>query len=360
MTVIRSIFRKQQGQSLIQALMSMALISILIIGFATLFMNQQRETRALSEKLAAMDLEKLLIGSLADGSVCAYVLNHPTILTFDSTKLPQTITLPSVPGQPAALYTSIDPGPKPGPVAAQAGAPASQVSDSLIVQSIQLQVTSGKKGRYYGDWIVSFDNTTDVRALKPLQVANLLIVDDTTSPTKSTVTACQGIGGNVGRFQLPSIVFPGQPAAPDGGWIALNQGSYPTVDGQYSAEFMSKAFTYTPQGTRVLITVQAGSSMSYTNNGQGLAFVVNLHYQPSGGADTPIEVGRYWAPPTTAGIGYAMAGDFEYHTVIYTTPGVSETFRMGVTVYCNGGCPNAAAALAKVWSPIGLMMQEYY
>ncbi len=166
----------QHGQGIIQILVSVAILGILTMAFATMMNNQWRETRALTEKLAASDLQQLLTASLADGSVCSYVLNNPTVLTFDSTQpLPQTINLTNPTAATAALYLSIvpnaapPPATLPGPIAAQVGQPASPTSNTLVVQSIQLQITAGSGNSYAGKWLVTFDPTKTIRSVRPFR-----------------------------------------------------------------------------------------------------------------------------------------------------------------------------------------------
>jgi hypothetical protein len=197
-----NISSNQRGNSLIQVLISIGLMGLLMAAFASMMVNQQTETRALSEKFGALDLQQFLTASLADGSVCAYVMNIPTVLTFDSTTpLPHTITLPDpdLNGQRAALYASILPGPPiaPGPVAAQVGKAPSQVARTLVVKSIQLQITQGSSGGYSGNWLVNFDSTLSVRAIKPVSVSTV-ITADTSIPTAARITGCQS--GGIGSF----------------------------------------------------------------------------------------------------------------------------------------------------------------
>ncbi len=345
-----------QGQSLIQLLVSIVISIILLFVLVTLNVNQQRETKALTQKLGAMDLEKLLVSSLADGKVCAYVLNHPGV-TFDSTNLPQTITLAGSPGQPAALYTNILPGPTPGPVAVQVGTTASPLSNSLVVKSIQLQITSGSNGRYSSRWIINFDTAKEIRPLRPVSISNVLIVDDQTSPTAATITACQASPSGAGRFQQLVFHYPGEP--PGGGFIALPQASYPTSPQTYGPETLSLPQTFVPQGTRVELILQVGAQRTYTDVGQILAIDHYVHYQPAGGADTVVFVGNSWSYPSST-FTTSAGGDYEYTISINVTPGVSLTLAVGENAYCDSGCPNASTAMFGVWSPVTLLVQEYY
>jgi hypothetical protein len=167
-----------------------------------MLVSQQTETRALSEKLATLDLEKVLISAMADGSVCKYVLNNPTELTFDSTAaLPQLIILASTTVNPAKLYSNIVPGtpPTPGSVIVEVGTQASPVANSLIVQSILLEITAGAGNTYTGNWFVKFDPTKTVRPIKPVSILTTLIVD------KTNPSATKIIGCSHGIFSFESI-----------------------------------------------------------------------------------------------------------------------------------------------------------
>lgn len=359
---LRSLARDQGGQAIIQILISVGIMGILMAAFASMMQNQVRETSALSQKLASTDLEKLLIASLADGSVCAYILNNPTKLTFDSTQLPQTITLPDpdINGNHAAIYTSIVAGPKPGPIAVQVASAVSAFSETLKAQSIQLQITSGSKGRYYGNWLVNFDPAGSVHMLKPAAVANLLIVDDVTSPTNATITACQGTGGGLGRFQAVDFHFPGEP--PGGGFVTLPQATYPTVGGAFSPELLTNTLTFVPQGTRLDLSFSMGAEATYTNSGQAVSLRTYLHLQPLGSPDIAKKVGNMYDYPLTPGQSYVYGNDFYSRISMPVTPGTSVNVTIGSVVWCDAStnCPNANSAIFEVWSPVTLLIQEYY
>lgn len=201
----------QSGQMMIQALISIGILAIVTMAFLTLISSQTKETRAISEKLALLDLERLLISSLADGSVCVYVLNNPTVQTFNSLgPFPQTITLRNPTPTTAALYTTIlsNPAPPPnwlpGPVAVQVNQANSAFAPSLVTTSIQLQIDGGAAGNYSGKWLVSFDSSKTVRPIKGLSISTTLTAD-ISSPAAAKITGCQsggsGSGSTPGVFQ---------------------------------------------------------------------------------------------------------------------------------------------------------------
>lgn len=160
----------------------MGLMTIMGLAIASMMTTQHREMNALREALAAADFQKTLTAALANGSVCKYVLNNPSSITFDSTSLPQTLT-PSLP-----LYANVM-GSTLGPVIAQVGTQASIYSHKLKVSSITLVIKSGSSGTYAGDWLIAFDPSELVRPLRPITVSTILAVDDAT-PGAAKVTDC--------------------------------------------------------------------------------------------------------------------------------------------------------------------------
>ncbi len=73
-------FANPRGQGLIQILISIGMLGIFVMVFASIMLAQTNEIKALTQKLASADLEKLLQTSLANGSVCQYIMNTPTQL----------------------------------------------------------------------------------------------------------------------------------------------------------------------------------------------------------------------------------------------------------------------------------------
>lgn len=181
------VIRSQSGQSLIQVLVGAGIMGVVMMGAMSMMTHQSRETRALAETLAAMDLQKTLIATIADGNICHHILNNPTQRTFDSTSLsptsPQVIRLNRIPISTAASAPSV----------AEVGEKASSYSNSLIVNDIRLNIKEGVGNTYLADWVVDFDSSKTVRQLRPVTVSARLIVDRTT-PIATRIIACQGGG----------------------------------------------------------------------------------------------------------------------------------------------------------------------
>lgn len=183
-----------RGESLIQFLIGMGIMSILLMTTATVISKAFRQNQEVSEKIDILNLENLLVGALADGSVCKHVLNNPAPLTFNSQALPQTITLPRPsPGVEPALYASILGG-VPGPIIAQVGSTIG--TSPATITSIQLEITGGASGTYRGNWRLNLNDPTGTRPLKPLSIGALLSVDDVTDPSRATIGDCSTVASN--------------------------------------------------------------------------------------------------------------------------------------------------------------------
>ncbi len=180
------IFKNAKGISIVEVLIASGIMVIVMAGFTSMLMNQNKETKALSEVLASLDLQKTLVGSLADGTVCGYVLNNPTAIPFDSTALPYTIVLPA--SRP--LYAGVSGGVPTVPIA-QVNAAASAFAKSLVVKEIKLTITSGSGNKFFGLWQIDFDPAMSVRPHKPAIIGTVLTANITT-PAAATVSGCMG------------------------------------------------------------------------------------------------------------------------------------------------------------------------
>lgn len=171
-----------KGISLVETLIASGIMVILMFGFTSMVSNQQKELKSVTEILAGIDLQKNLISTLSQGTVCNYVLNNPAPQTFNSNALPYQIT-PTLP-----IYASVAGG-VPGQVIAQVGQPASVYSNTMIIKSIKLDVVSGSGNTYKANWIVDFDETKSVRPHKPIVVTTIIGVDKTV-PGAAKIVDC--------------------------------------------------------------------------------------------------------------------------------------------------------------------------
>ena len=120
------ILKNKLGVSILEVLIASAIMVVVMAGFSSMMLNQNKEIRALTETLGAQDLQKSLVASLAKGDVCQYVLK-PQQFDADAVKngIPQEIDLGASP-----IYSAmIDPA-TPGSVLIKKGDTASVFSPS--------------------------------------------------------------------------------------------------------------------------------------------------------------------------------------------------------------------------------------
>jgi len=182
------LIKNQSGLSIIEALVAIGIMSMMIAFFAQSQVNQMKEMKALNEKIAILDFEKLLISALSDGSTCQHVLNNPAPLTFNSTTI--TSTTPAVLTPSTPLYAGVRSG-VPGPVVAQVGQRISPATNSLTIDSIRLVITEGSAGNFKGYWEIALNPAGMVRALKPVRIQTVM-AGDITIPTSTSITSCMG------------------------------------------------------------------------------------------------------------------------------------------------------------------------
>ncbi len=188
---------KNHGLSTIEVLVATGIMAILMAGFASMMLSQNKETRAVAEILSAQDLMKSMIGSLTKGDVCHYILSTRS---FNASQViagnPQIIDIGTQP-----IYSSMVTSGTPGPVLIKKGDKASAYTSSLEIESIQFEVTSGTivgpNGNFQGRWIVNFDGSKTVRKLRPLSIS-AVITANTTVPTAANTVSCLGSGGSMG------------------------------------------------------------------------------------------------------------------------------------------------------------------
>lgn len=177
--------------SLIEVMVSIGIMSIMLVVFTTMMTNQNKEIKAMNEKMAVQESFRLLSASLSSGKACKYALNNPTALTFNSTApFPQTINL-STQAPPRPIYSYVNEGPPVvlGPVLANVGSSISPLAPQLTVSQIRLVITGGSGNEYLGNWVIDFAPGTMVRALKPISISTTLNVDATV-PAAARIVSC--------------------------------------------------------------------------------------------------------------------------------------------------------------------------
>lgn len=178
-----------RGMSLVETLVAIGIMAVFMSVFAQSQANQSKQTKILSEKLAMLDLEKLLIGSFSSGATCTYTLSQPTPIAIDLSGLGPTTPI-RVPVN-RSIPSSILPSGLPGPNVAVIGERISPDPTSPILENIDLVITEGTAGSYRGFWEFRMDEDVMTGRFKPVRVSTTLNLDITV-PTAATVLSCMG------------------------------------------------------------------------------------------------------------------------------------------------------------------------
>lgn len=177
---MRSVLLKNNGQSIVQALIAGAIGLVITMAIASMLVSQMRETKYLEQKLASLDLEKLLITTLADGSVCQKMLTSPGPQFFNSTDLAtQQINLTRIPASTAVTAPDlITTTPSPG----------NQLSaTAIVVNSIS---PTGTPDLWLAKIEIDFNSQNLMRAIKPITLQTFLQTDSTSPVTAKRITSC--------------------------------------------------------------------------------------------------------------------------------------------------------------------------
>ena len=188
-------FISEDGQSLVGTLVSVSIMGVAILGMASMFQYYNKEMRAVNEKLSALELEKSLITTLANGSVCAFELTQAgawlpsgtTIpITFDSSSI-GTANPPIINLNQVLINAAAD-----APVLASINSPAGLNSNSAVIKSIQItNITGPADGNTFSAQLqVTFDPDKLVRSLSPVSIHQTILTSG--SGNTKTITGCLG------------------------------------------------------------------------------------------------------------------------------------------------------------------------
>lgn len=169
--------------ALAEVMMAAAIMCIVALGAASFQASQVKENRAMTEKVATIDVSRFVTGMLASNANCSLLVAPanmviPSQATFNATSVssttPHKIVLKSIPTTSIAL-----------------GATASVVAPTLLVlpaapsPGIELRVTSATSA----DLVIRFDGSKLVRTLHDLVFPNIQLT--TIGPAAATtITGC--------------------------------------------------------------------------------------------------------------------------------------------------------------------------
>ncbi|MFS4460543.1 type II secretion system protein J [Bdellovibrio sp. HCB2-146] len=182
--------KNRAGMSLVEVLVVTGIMAIIGLAITSLVVSQQKETRALTDKLSSLDLQQLMISTLADGTVCTFQLTDPSEAPHRT--LP-VININNLAAVNITFNRILIRGAVGAPVLITRGEVVSGLSSQLKVRSITLGNLQGTNNFYTAEYLVDFDSTWS-RPPKPIKVRTTLQMDPASPNTAKTIVGCKGAG----------------------------------------------------------------------------------------------------------------------------------------------------------------------
>jgi Tfp pilus assembly protein PilV len=213
--LISKYLKNERGESLIQVMIAAAIAFIVIAAVTSIMANQQKQISQTNQKLASLDLLRVVSTALADTPACTYMITQPPQPAFDPLAVGtanspvfnlQRIPSTSLPGGPIAIKVSSTES-------------ASPLSNSLFVQSITVgdlscgtAACTATSNTFSANVTVTFDSAKLITQLHPLKFP---ILFHTTGPANSQSIANCG-GGSAPSCAADTISFCDLPATTSG------------------------------------------------------------------------------------------------------------------------------------------------
>ncbi len=191
---MRFFLRNKKGQSLVQTLISVGIIAVLATVMASLISNMMKESKYLSQKLESLDVEKLLISVLADGSVCTSVVSSGDYRINSNSLNGQTIPLPNIPSSAAAGAQPVV-------------GPNMNFEHGMTVDALRFaNITAAGGNQFLADIEVTWQQANLARGIKPVRIRQILTPDPMTPANSRRITTCSPTSSPpVGGLGNPSL-----------------------------------------------------------------------------------------------------------------------------------------------------------
>ncbi len=173
------ILKTNNGQSLIQALVSLGIMGISIAVFMTMFSSQQKQNKLLGQKLDSLDIKHYLQTTFVNAENCTCLLQGKT---FDS-----TATLPSVPI--TEVKSSCQPGSN---VILKEESTLPGAMSGLAVSKISLREIrpTGNADEFEGLFKVFWDESRLAGPLAPIQFRQRFTTNAASPNTSKEILSC--------------------------------------------------------------------------------------------------------------------------------------------------------------------------
>jgi hypothetical protein len=179
--------RERSGFSVIEVLITPAIVIIIALTFASLTNNLLKEFKGLTQKADAAEVRKGLILAFVNSNVCSWQLQGKTIRTTGVTSKIASTTDISIPILYAGLNASSS-------VIAQANTKLN--GSNLTVESIHLKniYQTGLENEYTAAIHVNFDASTLAKPLKAATTQVVFLVDPTDPANARRIVGCTSEG----------------------------------------------------------------------------------------------------------------------------------------------------------------------
>ncbi len=190
---IFKLLARQNGFSLIEAMLVVGILSFLGVGLSSIIVNVTREQRASQEKLGLLDVKNTLMTAMNNSALCQSQLNQGS--PFDLTGSNLNIS-----------YNELRIGNTPtSPLIAKVGEPLPGFAPGqMVVSKIQLAnmiQIAGVPNAFSADLQVTTDPSTMVHPYKAAQMKILLTVTPSPTLANSIVASCESGAAGISKSQ---------------------------------------------------------------------------------------------------------------------------------------------------------------
>jgi hypothetical protein len=209
----RHYFRNEHGNTLIQVMITSAIMIVVALGASSMIVNQNREVQGVADRLRIAELQTLMTQTLSNATFCSCLFRGRTFNSVTNQWSPDITSIPSsytvAPAFPNACTESTN------AIVPPAG---NNIPGSGVIKVANLNITDTTEivagsGNYSAKILVSFDGT--IRAVRGAQTTFVFNVDPNAgSATARPFISCSGSAGSVTLNNCQWTAFSCAPQCP--------------------------------------------------------------------------------------------------------------------------------------------------
>lgn len=172
--------KSQSGISLVEVIVALGVGLALTLGITNAMTTSMRESQYINQKLSVVELERLMISALADGSVCTFTALNDD-LRFNANSLSTAVVnLPEIKLTPSVT----------APILVKVG-DAMPGNQSVVVSSIRFEgFESAGTDVYKANLLVQFEPSRLVRAIRPINLREVIYTEPTSPLSSKRIIKC--------------------------------------------------------------------------------------------------------------------------------------------------------------------------